>query len=194
MSDPKKTEVPQMTSRLVARQRFFARPIPEGFSEEWAAALAQPLPETQDTKASILEFRIGDLQMGIASRYVKAVTPALTICPVPHRNNTAFLGLAAFAGEVIPCVSLARILGASDAVTTVDAKTIVLEERPGERWAFRVHAVLGVSTGSTHERGTEDGNKLSSDWCDSVLEDERNQRINILKPETVFQRLQRATT
>jgi len=191
VSEMKTNEIPKLTPRLEARQKFFARPIPEGYSEEWAVELAKPIPEEQETKASMLEFRIGELVMALESRYVKAVTEALVICPVPHRNNTAFLGLVAFAGEVIPCVSLARILGAADAITATDARTIVLEERQGERWAFRVHAVLGVSTGSLHER-SEDG-KLNKEWCESVFEDERKQHIEVLKPQTLFQRLQRAT-
>jgi hypothetical protein len=73
----------------------------------------------------------------------------------------------------------------------------VLEERPGERWSFRVDGVLGVSMGSIHERREDDGDgqkhRLSKDWSDSVFEDERKQRIDILKPEFLFQRLQRAT-
>jgi chemotaxis signal transduction protein len=193
MSENKTDAMLNLTPRIEARQKFFAQPMPEGYAEEWAEILAQPLPEEQETTAAMLEFRIGELQLALASRYVKAVTAALTVCPVPHRNNTAFLGLVAFGGEVIPCVSLARILGAADAITTADARTIVVEERPGERWAFRVHAVLGVNTGSIHERTESDPTSLDREWSDSVFEDERKQRIDILNPETLFKRMQRAT-
>jgi chemotaxis signal transduction protein len=195
MSEPQPKTMPQLDARLQARKRFFAQPIPPGYSAEWAEILAQPLPEESELKDSMLEFRIADLPLAISSRLVKAVTAPLAVCPVPHRDNTAFLGLVAFAGDIIPCVSLARILGAADAITAAESRTIILEERPGERWAFRVDAVLGVSTGTVHDRKQHTGqlSQLSSDWTDLLFEDERKQLIDILRPETLFQRLQRAT-
>jgi len=194
MSESAPAENPQFTKRIEDRKRFFARPMPEGYAAEWAQILAQPLPTETDRKDSMLEFRIADLPLAIASRYVKAVTTPLVVCPVPHRDNTAFLGLVAFAGEVIPCCSLARILGAADSTKGAEARTIVLEQRPGERWAFPVDAVLGVSTGKLHDRPEEGSTgQLGEEWSDCLFEDERGQMIDALRPETLFQRLQRAT-
>ncbi|MEO6922811.1 MAG: chemotaxis protein CheW [Bryocella sp.] len=194
MSDSKQpNSTPRLAPWLETRQAFFARPVPDGYADEWAAVLAQPLAEEVETKASMLEVRLGEMQLAIASRYVKAVTEALIICPVPHRSNTAFLGLVAFGGEVIPCVSLVRILGAADAITGTDARTIVLEDRPGERWAFMVHAVLGVSTGAIRARSEEQVSGLGHDWSECVFDDEHGRLIEILKSETLFQRLKRAT-
>jgi len=184
------------TKRLEQRQRFFARPTPAGYAAEWTEILAQPMPEESENKDSMLEFRIASLPLAIASRYVKAVTSPLVVCPVPHRDNTAFLGLVAFAGDIIPCCSLARILGAADSTKGAEARTIVLEQRPGERWAFPVDAVLGVSTGVLHDRQVEQtkgAGQLGRDWSDCLFEDERGQMIDTLRPETLFQRLQRAT-
>ena len=182
--------------RLEQRQRFFARPTPPDYAAEWTGILAQPIPETTERKESMLEFRIASLPLAIASRYVKAVTSPLIVCPVPHRDNTAFLGLVAFSGDIIPCCSLARILGAADSTKGSEARTIVLEQRPGERWAFPVDAVLGVSTGVLHDRQVEQtkgAGQLGRDWSDCLFEDERGQMIDTLRPETLFQRLQRAT-
>jgi len=189
-------QAPNLDARIARRKRFFARPMPPGYAAEWARILEQPLPEDIEHKDSMLEFRIASLPLAIASRWVKAVTSPLVVCPVPHRDNTAFLGLVAYAGEVIPCCSLARILGAADSTKGAEARTIVLEQRPGERWAFPVDAVFGVSTGTIHNRSTgsePDAGQLGKDWSDSLFEDERNQKIDILRPETLFQRLQRAT-
>jgi len=182
----------QFTKRIEQRRNFFARPTPPGYAAEWAEILAQPIPEDTERKDSMLEFRIASLPLAIASRYVKAVTAPLIVCPVPHRGNTAFLGLVAYAGDIIPCCSLARILGAADGA---EARTIVLEQRPGERWAFPVDAVLGVSTGILHDRHhhATDAGQLGKDWSDCLFEDERGQMIDTLRPETLFQRLQRAT-
>jgi chemotaxis signal transduction protein len=183
------------TKRLEERQRFFARPMPPEYAAEWAEILAQPVPEESEKKDSMLEFRIGSLPLAIASRYVKAVTTPLIVCPVPHRDNTAFLGLVAFSGDIIPCCSLARILGAADSTKGAEARTVVLEQRPGERWAFPVDAVLGVSTGTVHDRNdhTNDAGELGKEWSDCLFEDERGQMLDALRPETLFQRLQRAT-
>ena len=188
------SEPSPITKQIEARKRFFARPMPEGYAAEWAQILAQPIPQDTERKDSMLEFRIAKLPLAIASRYVKAVATPLVVCPVPHRDNTAFLGLVAFAGEVIPCCSLARILGAADSTKGTEARTIVLEQRPGERWAFPVDAVLGVSTGKLHDRAQEGGTgQLGKEWSDCLFEDERGQMIDTLRPETLFQRLQRAT-
>ncbi len=186
-----------LTKRIEQRKRFFARTMPIGYAAEWAEILAQPMPEDTERKDSMLEFRIASLPLAVASRYVKAVSTPLIVCPVPHRDNTAFLGLVAFAGDIIPCCSLARILGAADSTNTNDAeaRTIVLEQRPGERWAFPVDAVLGVSTGTLHDRNdhANDAGELGKDWSDCLFEDERGRMIDTLRPETLFQRLQRAT-
>ena len=195
VTNPSEKEV-LSTKRLEQRQRFFAQPMPTGYAAEWTKILAQPIPEDSENKDSMLEFRIASLPLAIASRYVKAVTIPLIVCPVPHRDNTAFLGLVAFAGDIIPCCSLARILGAADSTKGIEARTIVLEQRPGERWAFPVDAVLGVSTGTLHDRQTEQtkgAGQLGKDWSDCLFEDERGQMIDTLRPETLFQRLQRAT-
>ena len=185
----------QLSKELQVRKRFFARPMPEGYAEEWAHLLEQPLPEEAEHKDSMLEFRIANLPLAISARWVKAVTPPLIVCPVPHRDNTAFLGLVAYGGEVIPCCSLARILGAADSAEGHEARTIVLEQRPGERWAFPVDSVLGVSTGTVHDRRheTAGAGQLGSEWSDYLFEDERGRKIDTLRPETLFQRLQRAT-
>jgi len=186
----------RLAKRLEGRNRFFGQPMPVGYAAEWAEILAQPVPEDTERKDSMLEFRIASLPLAIASRYVKAVTTPLIVCPVPHRDNTAFLGLVAFAGDIIPCCSLARILGAADSTKGSEARTIVLEQRPGERWAFPVDAVLGVSTGTVHDRNDEHATgagQLGKDWSDCLFEDERGRMIDTLRPETLFQRLQRAT-
>ena len=190
--DPSHASHAQLAPEIRERRRFFARPMPEGYAEEWARILEQPAPERPENEDSMLEFQIADLPLAISSRWVKAVSPTLQVCPVPHRSNTAFLGLVAFAGEIIPCCSLARILGAADSVKGAEARTIILEERPGERWAFPVDAVIGVSRGTLHPKESE-GSRLGSAWSDYMFEDERSQKIDALRPATMFERLQRAT-
>jgi chemotaxis signal transduction protein len=191
----------QLAPHLKQRKRFFSRAVPEGYAEDWARILEQPLPEETRRKDSVLEFRIANLHLAISSRWVKAVAAPLVVCPVPHRDNTAFLGLVAYAGEVIPCCSLARMLGAADSTAGNDARTIVLEERPGERWAFPVDAVMAISSGTLHDRLTAPhpsensapANQLSTEWSDCHFEDDRGNKLDVLRSETLFQRLQRAT-
>jgi chemotaxis signal transduction protein len=183
-----------LTERLKKRKQFFSQPMPSGYAEEWAHILAQPMPGDSGRKDSMLEFRIAQLPLAISSRWVKAVTAPLIVCPVPHRDNTAFLGLVAYAGDVIPCCSLARILGAADSINSHEARTIVLEQRRGERWAFPVDAVVGISTGILHDRDSSTSpHQLTAEWSDCLFEDDRGQIVDALRPETLFQRLQKAT-
>ena len=174
------------------RQRFFARPMPPGYAEEWAKVLAEPSQAAEQRKDSMLEFRIGGLTLALSTRWVKAVTPPLTVCRVPHRDNTAFLGLVAYAGEVIPCCSLARILGAADAAQGAEARTVVVEQAAGERWAFSVDSVLQVSTGKLHDRDGRGEVNLPDDWSECLFEDERGATVDVLRAETLFARLERA--
>lgn len=180
---------------IARRKRFFAQPAPPGYAEEWAAVLAA-IPPAKSHAISVLEFRIANLELAVSLHWVKAVTDRLALCPVPHRDNTAFLGLVAFGGDVIPCCSLARILGAADSIQSGDARTIVLEERPGERWAFPVDAVLGVSRRSMeteHETDKAKGTtQLAAEWRELAYQDDRNVTIEMLRPETLFQRFGRA--
>jgi chemotaxis signal transduction protein len=188
-SDPR--PVARQSQYMETRKRFFSQPMPEGYAEEWAHILEQPMPVMAKREDSMLVFRIAELPLAISSQWVKAVTPPLVVCPVPHRDNTAFLGLVAYAGEIIPCCSLARILGAADSTDGKEARTIVLEERPGERWAFPVDAVTGVSPGTLHPH--EADRQMGKEWSDTLFEDDRGHRANALLPSTLFHRLQRAT-
>jgi chemotaxis-related protein WspD len=128
---------------------LFDRPFPEGYREELAALVAEAPKAAPRRSGSLLLFGLGGLRLALPTRVAWAIAPALHIARIPHRSGTVLLGLAGFRGEILPCCSLARLLDI-DQAPTGKARTLILEEAPGRRWAVPIDDVLGVRL-SEHE-------------------------------------------
>ena len=166
--------------------------LPDDESNDFPGLMHAHTRDAQRTSA--LRFRLGAMTLAIPSRVVKAVAERRKVCAVPYRRHTAFLGLVAYGGDILPCCSIARLLGAAEfdtaPATERDARTIILEERAGERWAFPVDAVLGIVSG-TLEVATA-ASALSSEWTEHALRDDSGVCVELLRPDTVFARFARA--
>ena len=181
-----------------ARTRFFDRPAPEGYAAELAAALRAPLAEGDRDAATMLLFRIGAFRLALPCAGIVAITPICPVCSIPHRRNTAFLGLTAFSGEILPACSLARILGVADRADGPDARTLVIADAAGkrERWGVPVDAVLRVSSGRLQphpESGAgADQSLVGATWSRQMLLDGEGERTEVLHMPTLLHRLRRA--
>jgi chemotaxis-related protein WspD len=122
---------------------IFERPMPPGYRDELQALMAERPEDTSRATSSLLLFRVGTLNLAIATRTASAIAPVLHVARIPHRSGTVLLGLAAFRGQILPCCSLARLLN-TERLPCSHSRTLILEESPGRRWAIPIDAVVGV--------------------------------------------------
>jgi chemotaxis signal transduction protein len=121
---------------------LFDRPLPPGYRDELRTALAERPLEQKTQAGSVLLMMLGGVGFALPTRVAAAIAPTLHIARIPHRSGTVLLGLAAFRGDLLPCASLARLLGL-EARPGGTARTLILEESPSRRWATPIDAVIG---------------------------------------------------
>lgn len=94
-----------------AGRRVLDSPMPAGYREEWAGQLARPSMPPERHTGSAVVFRVGLEWFGIPTEVCAGVLPGRGIHSLPHRQGGAVLGLANVEGTLVPCISLAAILG-----------------------------------------------------------------------------------
>jgi chemotaxis signal transduction protein len=158
-----------------ARRAFFSRPMPEGYAEELAAMLiAEPQAISAERGlGSHLVFRVGAAHFALTAAVVRSITPPPPLCRLPQYVDSPFLGLVSIAGEIIPCCSLGRMLGIPESMGNAPTRRLlVLEERPGELWAFHADEVLAVAQGTEHA-ASEDA-EMSAEEAEHTDRADRN--------------------
>lgn len=67
-------------------------------------------PRSQEAGTSVLVFRVADEWLGLPVGILVEIDTLLPIHSLPHRRSTAVLGVANVRGELVACLSLARLL------------------------------------------------------------------------------------
>src|SRR5262245_53190282 len=84
---------------------------PPDYVEFWTEQLARPVEQTQSDAQSLIVFRLGDECLALPTKVCVEVAELRPIHSLPHRRNQSVLGLVNVRGELLPCVSMAAILG-----------------------------------------------------------------------------------
>ncbi|MEK6398553.1 MAG: chemotaxis protein CheW [Terriglobus sp.] len=175
--------------RYADRRALFAHQPPEGYADEMAAVLARIPDEEPGFTASMLVFRLAGLTLALPSRMLAAVSRSLAPYPLPHRRSGPVLGLVAHRGSVIPCCSLARLMGVADAAASgAQARMLILEDETRQHWAIPVDAVLSISTGAVRQ----DADAPSGEWMHGTFDDLHGLTAQVLKAEHLIERMKRA--
>ena len=170
---------------------IFERPLPAGYREELGALVAARPVDLTPKLGSILLFQLGEVRLALPARVAAGVAPVLHIARVPHRSGTVLLGLVAFRGDILPCCSLRRILDLAESEGDAGtARTLILEESPGRRWAVPIDAVLGVRTQQGEGLGVPP--PLAAHWVQGSFADEAGE-FHLLDPEVLFRQIALAT-
>ena len=94
-----------------AGRNLFDRDIPPGFREEWTQLLAGAKETEIPGAISVVVFRLNDEFLALKTDvFLKALEPR-TVHRVPFRTNRVFQGLVNVDGVLLPCQSVAEILG-----------------------------------------------------------------------------------
>src|SRR5271170_5539994 len=93
-----------------AAARLLDRDVPPGHLEGWTRHFAEPTEvEAKDTLSAFM-FRIGADWLAVPAGVADEVAESRAVHSVPHRSGIV-LGLVNVRGELLVCVSLARLLG-----------------------------------------------------------------------------------
>lgn len=133
-----------------AGRSMLDREIPPGFREEWAKTLAGGKETEAPGAVSLVVFRLNDEHLALKTMVFVQALALRPIHRVPFRTNRMFLGIVNVDGVLLPCLSVAEVLG----ITAPDQRAanaegqgyrrLMVVSRDGERFVFPVDEVLGV--------------------------------------------------
>jgi chemotaxis-related protein WspD len=89
--------------------------LPARYREERTAQYAFQKPYREQSRSSVVIFRIGEEWLALPTWILQEVAEYRPIHSLPHRRNGVVLGLANIRGELTLCISLARLLGLTEA-------------------------------------------------------------------------------
>jgi chemotaxis-related protein WspD len=136
-----------------AARRFFDRPAPEGYQEEWTRLLGAPIPPPAADDLSVLIFRLTDEWLALPARVIVEVTNHRPVHRIPHRTNERLVGMVNLRGQLQLMVSLHGVLGIqADEPGPAEAPggpkgpapRLVVICRDGQTWVFATAEVGGV--------------------------------------------------
>ncbi|MGY2485195.1 chemotaxis protein CheW [Cupriavidus sp. CP313] len=84
------------------------------------------LPAERGTALACLVFRIGDEWLALPTAALGEVTAPCPIHSLPHRRDAAVLGLAAVRGNLLACLSLARLFDAGAGESASGSRFLIL--------------------------------------------------------------------
>jgi chemotaxis-related protein WspD len=112
-----------------AATRLLDGESPPGYIAEWTGYVAEPSRPSDPDRRSVLIFRVGAEWLALPSPVVKEVADRRTVHSLPHRRRGALLGLVSIRGELLVCMSLARVLGLEVGAPVPQATGHVAHER-----------------------------------------------------------------
>lgn len=121
------------------------RPIDATYLAWLTETVATRAEEAEPPDRVVLVFGAGDEWFAIDAVAVRTVAPTTTVRRLPHRADPALLGLVSVRGELMPCVSLATLLGIPAAADGAGGPglLVVLVDHDGTT-ALLVDAARGV--------------------------------------------------
>jgi chemotaxis-related protein WspD len=143
-----------------AAMKLLDRAAPPGYLADWAAHLARAEsraeadPAVAHNEVSAVVFRVETEWLALSTSVFQEVTEQRATHTLPHRRNGPVLGITNVRGELLICVSLAKLLGLEDVppvpnsptrnATDATAGRLLVIGRGDSRVAFPVSAVHGV--------------------------------------------------
>ncbi len=110
--------------------------------DDWKRDFAAAAPVEQRRTRSAMLVRVGPEWFALPMLALDQVIERRAIHSLPHRRNAALLGLVNVRGQLLICVSLARLLGATeDAAVETSGQRMVVTRGAGGRVVFPVDEV-----------------------------------------------------
>ncbi len=133
-----------------AAATFLDRELPQVQIADWTRHFAQEKPAFEAETVSVVLFRLGVEWFALPVTIFQEISPMKPIHSLPHRRDASVLGLINFRGELLICMSLARMLGLPDSsepqpesVRGARSRLLILN-KGGNRFVFPVDEVGGI--------------------------------------------------
>ena len=138
-----------------AGAQLLNRELPVSYRAERTEHFAAKKKDSAAGKLSLLIFQLGGERFGLPTTMLQEFARHRPIHSLPHRRQGILLGLINIGGELLICISLARLLGVEKEIcpNRICERVLVLNWQ-GNRFAFPVDDVHGVSRFQTDELKT----------------------------------------
>ena len=127
------------------------RDVPAGYADEWTGYVSFKQSEGKaGAWNSTMIFRIGAEWFALPALLLDEVAEQRKIHSLPHRRSGIVLGLVNVRGELLICVSLGKVLGLEEQVSTntdsdsTGQKRLVVIRHDGGRMAFPVDEIHSI--------------------------------------------------
>lgn len=133
------------------------RDLPAGYLAEWRLHYARKKEDGESETESAIIFRIGVEWLALPTSIIQEVAGTKAIHTLPGGRGNALLGLTPINGELLVCVSLARVLGLEESHASAEKKEKLISQRfliakkEGWRVTFPVDEVHGVHRYTVHQ-------------------------------------------
>lgn len=116
------------------------------YLQTWADLIGKKPLQEPASSGSQLVFNLGGKWFGLAISFIKEIAPKTIIHKIPHRCHSACFGLINLKGNLIPCLSLEKLLQMPEEgeIDEPDIFRFVCFQKENDSWAFPVHRIAGI--------------------------------------------------
>lgn len=131
-----------------AGEKLLERSLAPGYRRDWASHFARPKQAVAPGAISVVLFRVGSEWLALPTMAFQEVAEKRKVHSIPHRRKGTLLGLVNVRGELVICVSLAKVLGLQHAAAPETGRLIyerlLVANADSKRVVFPVDEVHGV--------------------------------------------------
>jgi chemotaxis-related protein WspD len=173
------------------------RPLPADYRQERTAHFAEARKPVTGHKTSVVIFRIGLEWLGLPTEVLQEVVEHGPVHSVPHRRHGVLLGLVNVRGELLPCVSVGRLLGLDPGASAEKLRTfydrLLVITWEGKRLVFPTEEVYGIHRFQSEELTPPPPTltKAALTFTEAVFP-WQEKMVGLLEPDLLFSTLNRS--
>jgi chemotaxis-related protein WspD len=131
-----------------AGAQLLNRPLPVNYRRDWTEHFAGRKKTAAPAKISAVLFRLESEWLALATQAFQEVAERRRVHSLPHRRLGLVMGLVNIRGELLICVSLARLLGLEQKTSSSPNRglfeRLLVVNWAGSRVVFPVNEVHGI--------------------------------------------------
>jgi len=131
-----------------AGAQLLERSLSQDYRRDWALHFSRPKTALAPGAISVVLFRVGTEWLALPTSSFLEVAELRKVHSIPHRRKGTLLGLVNVRGELVVCLSLAKVLGLKHAAKADGERTVyerlLVASWQSHRVVFPVDEVHGV--------------------------------------------------
>jgi len=118
-----------MSDEYLDDERFFQQQAPEDYLQAWSKYIAQEKQDVQREDMGAMLLKMGHEYVAWSAGSCLSVLAPRPIHAIPHRSHPVLKGIAAMTGQLIPCLSLARLLDMQETSPSNEQSLLLIGEQ-----------------------------------------------------------------